>query len=96
MRKPIIFAAIALFAVSSGTAMAEYVDPSFHRTSPNAAMPAEEFKNKIDALGYELRSVEVDDRVLKTRIVDRQSGLSVKARFDPVTGELLRAAPGAE
>ena len=34
--------------------------------------------------------------VFKARIVDRESGLPVKAKFDPGTGELLRAAPGAD
>jgi hypothetical protein len=96
MRKPIIFAAIALFAVSTGAALAEHADPSLHRTSPSRAMPGEEFKKKIDLLGYDLRSFEVDDGVFKTRIVDRESGLPVKAQFDTVSGELLGAAPGYE
>jgi hypothetical protein len=96
MRKPLIFAAITLFAVSTGTAMAEHADHSLHRTSPNRAMLADEFKNRIDSLGYDLRSVEVDDGAFKTRIVDRESGLPVKAKFDSFTGELLRAAPGSE
>ena len=53
-------------------------------------MPVDEFKKKIDALGYDLRSFEIDDGGFKTRIVDRQSRLPVKAKFDTVSGELLR------
>jgi hypothetical protein len=55
-------------------------------------MPVDEFKKKIDLLGYNLRSLEVDDGVFRTRIVDRQSGLLVKAKFDTVSGGL----PGSE
>ena len=96
MRKPLIFAAIALFAASTGAALAEGANSSLHQTSQSRAMPVDVLKQKIDALGYDLRSVEVDDGVFKTRIVDRQSRLPVKARFDTVSGELLRAAPGSE
>ena len=52
-------------------------------------------KPVIDALGYDLGSFEPDDGAFNTRIVDRQSGLPVKAQFDKVTGELLRAALGS-
>jgi hypothetical protein len=51
-------------------------------------------KQKIEAIGYDLRTLEVDDGVFKARIVDRRSGLPVRAKFDTITGELLRAAPG--
>ncbi len=94
MRKPIILAAITLFAASTGTALAEHTDRSHHRTSPSS--PVNELKQKINVLGYDIRTVEVDDGVFKDRIVDRESGLPVNAKFDPATGELLRAAPGSE
>ncbi|MBR1325990.1 PepSY domain-containing protein [Bradyrhizobium ottawaense] len=58
-------------------------------------MAADQLKRQIDALGYDLGRFELDDGVFKTRIFDRQSGLPVKAKFDTVTGELLRAAPGS-
>ncbi|WP_440639396.1 PepSY domain-containing protein [Bradyrhizobium sp. PUT101] len=97
MRRPIIaFAAISLLAASTATAQAEHADRSLHQTSPSLAMPVDEFKKKIDFLGYDIRTVEVDDGVVKARIVDRESGVPVKAKFDPATGELLRAAPGAD
>lgn len=96
MRKPIMFAAIALFAATTGAALAAYADRGLHRTSAGAAMPVDELKQKIDVLGYDVRTVEVDDGVFNARIVDRESGLPVKAKFDPATGELLRAAPGAD
>lgn len=93
MRKPIILAAITLFTASTGAALAEHADRILHRTSPSASMPGDEFRQKIDVLGYDIRAVEVDDGAFKARIVDRESGLPVKAKFDAATGELLRAAP---
>ncbi|WP_445217108.1 PepSY domain-containing protein [Bradyrhizobium sp. Pa8] len=96
MRKPIILAAIALFAASSGAALADHADTSLHRTSRNREILLGRLKQKIDTLGYDIRSVELDDGVFKARIVDRQSGLPVRAKFDAVSSELLRAAPGSE
>lgn len=95
MRKPVIDAAIALFAASTGSALAEDADTSFHRASRTGAMATDQLKRQIDALGYDLGSFEPDDGAFNTRIVDRQSGLPVKAQFDKVTGELLRAALGS-
>jgi hypothetical protein len=60
-QKPIILAAIALFAVSTGAALAEHSDRSLHGLSRSREMPVDEFKKKIDALGYDLRSFEIDD-----------------------------------
>lgn len=75
MRKPIILAAITLFAASTGAALAVHADRPLHRTSPSGSMPVDELKQKINLLGYDIRSVEVDDGVFKARIVDRESGL---------------------
>lgn len=60
------------------------------------AMPVDELKQKINVLGYDIRTVEVDDGVFNARIVDRESGGPVKAKFDPAGGELLRAASATE
>lgn len=64
MRNSIIFAAIALFAVSSGAALAEHADLSLNRTSQSRVMPVDEFKKKINNLGYSaaLRSTTVSSR----------------------------------
>jgi hypothetical protein len=72
--------------------LAEHADRSLHRSSPIAAIPVNELKQKIEVLGYDIRTLEVDDGVFKSRITDRESGLPVRAQFDPATGELLRAA----
>jgi hypothetical protein len=48
-------------------------------------------KQKIEALGYDIRRLKVDDGVFNAKIVDRQSGGIVKANFDHATGELVRA-----
>ncbi|MDA9408148.1 PepSY domain-containing protein [Bradyrhizobium sp. CCBAU 45384] len=95
MRKPVIYAAIALFAASTGIALGEDADTPFHRTPRTGAMAQDQIKRQIEVLGYDLGSFELDDGVFKARIVDRESGLPVKAKFDTVTGELLRAAPGS-
>jgi len=50
-------------------------------------------KQKIDALGYDVRRLKADDRAFKARIVDRESGGAVKATFDIATGERMRAKP---
>jgi hypothetical protein len=96
MRKPLIVAAVTLLAASTGAALAEHADRSLHRSSPTATMPVSALKQKINLLGYDIRSVEVDDGVFKARIVDRETGSPVKAKFDSATGELLRAAPGSK
>lgn len=95
MRKQILFAAIALFATMTEPPLAEHADRSLHRSSPIASIPVDELKQKIDVLGYDIRTLELDDGVLKSRIIDRESGLPVKAKFDPAMGELPRAAPGS-
>jgi hypothetical protein len=48
-------------------------------------------KQKIDALGYDVRRLRIDDGVFKTLIVDRESGGAVKATFDRANGEFVRA-----
>lgn len=48
-------------------------------------------RQKIEALGYNVHRLKVDDGVFKARIVERQSGGVVKATFDLGTGELVRA-----
>ncbi|MET4493690.1 hypothetical protein ABIA94_009298 [Bradyrhizobium sp. LA7.1] len=42
-------------------------------------MAVDGIKQKIEAIGYDLTNIELDDGVFKVRIVDRQSGLPVKA-----------------
>jgi hypothetical protein len=49
-------------------------------------------KSRIDQLGYDVLRLEHDNGAYEARIVDRTSGGIVKAHFDLVTGELLRAS----
>lgn len=53
---------------------------------------ADAMKRRIDQLGYDVLRLEREHGAFEARIVDRASGGIVKAHFDTVTGELLRAS----
>src|SRR5574340_551169 len=83
------FAALTIVAILAGTigvALAQDGPPQSHK-----AVSIEAMKQKIDALGYDVSRLKVDDGVFKAKIVERQSGGVVKATFDLGTGELVRA-----
>lgn len=96
MRKLATFAAIALFAASTGAALADDDHSSVREKSQSRATAVDTLKQRIDALGYDVHSVEREDGVFVTRIVDRESKGMVKASFDAGSSELLRAAPGRD
>ena len=55
-------------------------------------LATDSMKSRIDQLGYDVLRLERDHGAFEARIVDRESGGIVKARFDTVTGDLLRAS----
>jgi hypothetical protein len=71
---------------TAGVALAE----ANHGNSP-PSVTIEDMQKKIEALGYDLLRVRVDDGVFKAQIVERQNGGAVTARFDVASGELIRA-----
>lgn len=86
MRNIIITASVALLIATAGIALAK----NSNATSPQA-VSIESMRQKIEALGYNVTGLKVDDGVFKARIVERQSGGVVRATFALATGELIRA-----
>ncbi|MGY4501896.1 hypothetical protein ACVWYH_005853 [Bradyrhizobium sp. GM24.11] len=59
MRKPVIFAVVALLAASIGGAFANDVAPSVQGTSTSGALAMDNLKQKIEAIGYDLRTLAI-------------------------------------
>ncbi len=91
MRVVSAFAMVALALGMSGSALAD--GRNMTRVPRTQAISPDVIKAEMNQLGYDVLSVVTDDGYLKAAIVDRNSGGIVKADFDPVTGELLRARP---
>jgi hypothetical protein len=92
MRKIISSAAIAATAFLAVPAWADR-DHRDDRATGNEQISTEHMKQKIDALGYDIRRLEVEDGDYEAHLVDQKSGGAVKAVFHGATGELVRAAP---
>jgi hypothetical protein len=54
-------------------------------------MSVEALKTKVEALGYMVRRVKIDDGCHKVYITDKASGGEVEAYYNPATGELVQA-----
>jgi hypothetical protein len=91
MRTIATLTAAAVLAGTLGVALAQEGNPLGRHQPRPQALSTDTMRQKIDLLGYDVRSLKVDDGVFKARIVERQSGGLVKARFDLATGELVRA-----
>lgn len=91
MRKFAILAAAAALAIATGQAFAgeNKHDGEFDLRRPTISIEA--MKEKISALGYDVRRIKFDDGVFKVWIVERQSGGEVMAKFSTQTGELTKA-----
>ena len=61
-------------------------------TTATQTIATESMQSRIDQLGYDVLRLDRDHGAFEARIVDRASGGIVKAHFDTVTGELLRAS----
>jgi hypothetical protein len=57
-------------------------------------MSIEVLKQKVQALGYDVRRARVDDGCHKVYITDKASGGEVEAYYNPATGELVQAKLG--
>ncbi len=83
--------AIVLLVGATGLAQAQGDNPSGNHESQRQAISSNAMKQKIEARGYDIQRLELDDGVFKARIIDRESGGAVKVTFDPIKGELVRA-----
>jgi hypothetical protein len=57
----------------------------------SAGCYCEALKTKVEALGYMVRRVKIDDGCHKIYITDKASGGEVEAYYNPATGELVQA-----
>lgn len=96
MRTIAAFTTIAVLAGTIGIGLAQGVNSHSRHESQQNTISIAAMKQKIDALGYDVRRLKTDDGVFRTRIVDRQTGGVVKATFDRTSGELVRARLGSE
>jgi hypothetical protein len=87
-------ATIGALIGATAIALAQGVNPPGKQEPQQQTISIDSMKQKIDALGYDVRRLKVDDGAFKAEIVDRQSGGLVKASFDLATGELVRARLG--
>jgi hypothetical protein len=91
MRKIAIMAAAAALVITAGQALAGEDKHAGESDLRRPAISIEAMKEKISALGYDVRRIKVDDGVFKVWIVERQSGGKVKAKFSAQSGELTKA-----
>jgi len=82
--------ALATLAVI-GMAGAGYASDRAADNAGGSVITAEQIKTKVDQLGYDVEHMKKDDDAYKARLIDRDSGGTVKARFDGKTGELMHA-----
>jgi hypothetical protein len=88
MRKILILATLATLASATIPAAADNVG----RRGQADLISADEMKARIDKLGYDVRRIKSDNGYFKTIIVERNSGGAVRAIFNAVTGEFVRAS----
>lgn len=91
MRKIAILAAVTALAIAAGQAWAGEDKPAGESDLRRPAMSIEAMKQKISALGYDVRRIKADDGVFKVWIVERESRGEVKAKFSAQSGELIKA-----
>jgi hypothetical protein len=91
MRVIAALTAIALLTSTTGLALAESCKGDRTPGPGRQTVSIEAMKGQIDHLGYHVRHLETEDRCFKARIIDRESGNSVRAIFSIATGELLQA-----
>ena len=91
MKTTAFFAILGLAAGAATMAVAQDQDLRAGATA-TPAITADGMKSRIDQLGYDVLWLESEHGAFEARIVDRISGGIVKARFDTVTAELLRAS----
>ncbi len=95
MRNILTFTSIAVLIGTIGIGTIGPALAQTERPQARQAISIETMKQKIDALGYDVRRVKVHRGVFKARIVERQSGGVVEAIFDRTDGELVRARLGS-
>lgn len=92
MKRITLIASIALTAGTiAGAAFAAH-GRTVRATPERPAISSETMRQKINALGYDVRRLRQHGSVFKTALVERQSGGVIRARFDGA-GELVRASP---
>lgn len=91
MRKIIIPAVAAMLAVTAGAAWAgkDNSMPALQIDKPGISI--ETMRQKISDLGYDIRRLKIKDGVFKARIIEREYGGAVKAKFSTRDGELIKA-----
>ncbi|PWB65807.1 MAG: hypothetical protein C3F17_02970 [Bradyrhizobiaceae bacterium] len=89
MRRIAMLTVLTLLAGTATSALAEGDRRRATREAPSVS--AASIAAKLDALGYDVRRLKLDDGQYKVSARDRASGGLVKVRFDPANGELMRA-----
>jgi hypothetical protein len=83
-------AAVAIAGLT-GAAVADE-EARAKRNVPQAQrISVDEMKARLDKLGYDIRRLEQDHNRYEIYAIDRGSGGAIEAKFDAVTGELIRA-----
>ena len=87
-------ALLVILGIATGTATLATAHDRDVRAGATATpvIATDSMTRRIDQLGYDVLRLERDHGAFEARIVDRESGGIVKARFDTVSGELLRAS----
>lgn len=82
--------ALATVAVV-GVAGAAFANDQMRDQAPEQAISADQLKSKIETMGYDVDRMKTDGDVYRARLVDRDTGRTVKASFDAESGELEHA-----
>jgi hypothetical protein len=72
-------------ALAHEESQAKQISSQEQRISPT------KMKARLNDLGYDVRRIEMEHGKFDARVVERQSGRTVKATFNAHTGELVRA-----
>lgn len=92
MRKLTPIAAIILGLGLTGAALADH-ERNCRTVATAERLSIDQFRQKVDALGYDLVRSDAEHNCIEAHLIDRSSGGRVKALFHATTGELVRAMP---
>lgn len=87
---PAAFAAFAIIFLAGGVASAQTAGTGDPRNAPRAGwMSMSEIAAKVEAQGYRVLEIEIDDGAYEIKAVDAR-GSRAEADLDPSTGEPIR------
>ena len=89
MRKLLIVPGFILAVAAASPILASSDDRSDVSVPRDQWMSIFQISEKLEALGYEIREIEIEDGVYEVEAVDK-NGMRVEAYIHPATGEILK------